>query len=186
MDWHDRHAAARWDAAESAKAREELEPLLDALERAGPRSVLELGVGTGLVAERVLARLPEARLTGIDTSAAMLERARERLAAFGGRVALVEGDLGAPDELELGGGSFDAALAVQSLHHVDDAAKQRLFPWLGRVLDRGALLLVYDRVPHHAHGDLHPAPPEAQLTWLGTAGFEAEILGDALLAATRR
>jgi len=43
------------------------------------QSVLELGTGTGETAIRVLARHPGARWTGIDSSPAMLERARERL-----------------------------------------------------------------------------------------------------------
>ena len=43
------------------------------------RNVLELGTGTGETAVRILARNPGARWTGIDASAPMLDRARERL-----------------------------------------------------------------------------------------------------------
>ena len=44
---------------------------------AGPevREILELGTGTGETARRVLALQPHARLTGLDESAPMLERA---------------------------------------------------------------------------------------------------------------
>src|SRR5919201_871419 len=55
--------------------------------------VLELGVGTGETARRVLAHHPGARLTGIDSSAAMLEEARERLPGAELRVARLEDPL---------------------------------------------------------------------------------------------
>ncbi len=43
------------------------------------RRILELGVGTGLVAERLLARYPDVELTGLDNTPAMLEQARARI-----------------------------------------------------------------------------------------------------------
>ena len=43
------------------------------------RAVLELGTGTGETARRVLALHPNARWTGVDANAAMLDRARETL-----------------------------------------------------------------------------------------------------------
>ena len=43
------------------------------------RRVIELGVGTGLVAERLLAALPGIALTGIDNTPSMIEQARERI-----------------------------------------------------------------------------------------------------------
>src|ERR1700760_2068073 len=46
----------------------------------GARLVLELGTGTGETASRVLARHPDATYVGLDSSAEMLARARERLA----------------------------------------------------------------------------------------------------------
>ena len=41
--------------------------------------ILDLGTGTGETAQRLLAAHPEARLTGVDTSPAMLAVARRRL-----------------------------------------------------------------------------------------------------------
>lgn len=53
--------------------------------------VLELGCGTG----RLLTAMLDAgaRVTGLDREPAMLEVARQRLAPFGARVTLVEGDM---------------------------------------------------------------------------------------------
>ncbi len=44
-------------------------------------SILEVGAGTGLVLEQLVARRPEARIAGIDLTAAMLDIAARRLAA---------------------------------------------------------------------------------------------------------
>ncbi len=58
----------RYDELEDAVAR--------ATQGVDARRVLELGVGVGETAERVLAAQPRATLTGIDRSAEMVERAR--------------------------------------------------------------------------------------------------------------
>jgi SAM-dependent methyltransferase len=42
-------------------------------------SVLEIGVGTGLILELLAERRPELKLTGVDLTAAMLDQAAERL-----------------------------------------------------------------------------------------------------------
>ena len=44
-----------------------------------PRSILDLGVGSGLTAQRVLEALPEAELLGIDASSEMLSAAESTL-----------------------------------------------------------------------------------------------------------
>lgn len=56
-----------------------------------PRSVADLGCGTGLFLEAVAGRWPAARLVGVDLSPAMLALARRRLA--GREVLLLPGDI---------------------------------------------------------------------------------------------
>jgi len=53
----------------------------DGYQQEQARRVLDLGVGTGETARRVLERHPGALLTGVDSSAAMVERARAELPA---------------------------------------------------------------------------------------------------------
>ncbi|MDZ8084039.1 MAG: class I SAM-dependent methyltransferase [Nostoc sp. DedQUE12b] len=53
-------------------------------------NILEIGVGTGLVAERVLKLKPSCNLTGIDISKQMLDVAKKRL---GNKIKLVESDV---------------------------------------------------------------------------------------------
>ena len=61
---------------------------------AGAESVLELGIGTGETARRVLARHPEAKLIGIDGSPGMVAVARDTLPAH--RVSVLVGGLEDP------------------------------------------------------------------------------------------
>jgi phosphatidylethanolamine/phosphatidyl-N-methylethanolamine N-methyltransferase len=72
------------------------------------RTVLEVGVGTGLALPRYL---PEKRIVGIDLSADMLALARRRVADLGLRN--VEGLLEMDAEAtEFADGQFDAAVAM--------------------------------------------------------------------------
>ena len=69
--------------------------------------MLDVGCGSGRVGERVLVA-GAGRYVGIDFSAPMLELARERLARFGSKAELVEGDF-LTEPLE---GPFDVVLAL--------------------------------------------------------------------------
>lgn len=95
----------------------------DLLSRIGEhRDLLELGVGTGLVCERLLEREPPGlQITGIDHTESMLARARTRL---GGRVRLIEQDIvdAAPPH------GFDVAYSVGGIWYcVHDQGRT----WLG-------------------------------------------------------
>ncbi|MGD1804968.1 class I SAM-dependent DNA methyltransferase [Dapis sp. BLCC M126] len=54
------------------------------------KKILELGVGTGLFAEKLLALAPEAKFTGVDITSSMLNIAKTRLGEWG---KLVEADI---------------------------------------------------------------------------------------------
>jgi S-adenosylmethionine-diacylgycerolhomoserine-N-methlytransferase len=54
-----------------------------------PANILEIGCGTGRNLARLARRFPEAQLTGLDLSAAMLARARRGLEPFGDRIDLL-------------------------------------------------------------------------------------------------
>jgi SAM-dependent methyltransferase len=83
--WYD-----RWHRGKEYRA--EVDQLRSAFARHGPvHSLLDLGCGTA----RHLELLADAgyEVVGVDRSAGMLAAARERLARFGPRAAVVEGDL---------------------------------------------------------------------------------------------
>jgi tRNA (cmo5U34)-methyltransferase len=109
-------------------------------------AVLDLGVGSGLVAEAVLDALPHAELVGVDFSPAMLELARERLGRFGSRARLCEGDLSAPEAIDLPRRRYAAVFSVQTLHHLDDREKAAALAWTAGLVQPAGLIVVIDRM----------------------------------------
>ncbi|MGD8318847.1 MAG: methyltransferase domain-containing protein [Gemmatimonadota bacterium] len=102
------------------------------LERAGPRSVVDVGCGVGSLAEAVLLRLPEARLTAVDASPAMVGRARDRLRRFGPRARVVQADARRFQPA----GPVDAVCSTLVLHNLPpderDDAVRAIASWLPR------------------------------------------------------
>jgi phosphatidylethanolamine/phosphatidyl-N-methylethanolamine N-methyltransferase len=99
------------------------------------RSVLEVGVGTGLALPR---NQPEKRITGIDLSAEMLAQARKRVVQFRLRnvESLHEMDAEATD---FGDASFDIAVAMFVASVVPNAP--RLLAEMRRVVRPGGTIL---------------------------------------------
>jgi ubiquinone/menaquinone biosynthesis C-methylase UbiE len=112
---------------------------LDGIELAG--DVLELGSGSGTVAEVLLARFPTIRLTATDVDPAMVETARRRLAPFGDRVEVQQSDA---TQLLFPDGHFDAVLSMIMLHHT--VHWEQALGEAARVLRPGGVLAGYDLV----------------------------------------
>jgi tRNA (cmo5U34)-methyltransferase len=138
------------------------------------RHVLELGTGTGETALRVLARHPQAAWVGVDASAPMLARARERLPVADLRLGRLE------DELPVG--PFDLVVSTLAVHHLDADGKRDLFGRVAGVLRSGGRFVLADLVvpPPGETGpivvDWEMDVPDSvadQLRWLAEAGFEA-------------
>lgn len=149
--WDEPESAREWDAGGGAglPTRGEQQEILLALlgeARIGGRAILDLGVGSGLVAEAVLEAFPEASLVGVDFSEPMLELARARLERFGRRVQLVRHDLAGIGDLVPPAGRYAAVFSVQTLHHLSDAEKAAAVAWSAGVLDAGGSIVIVDRV----------------------------------------
>ncbi len=100
--------------------------------------VLEVAVGTGLN----LGLYPDgARLTGVDFSPAMLQRARDRARRLGRTVDLREGDAHA---LAFPDASFDTVVCTFSLCGIPD--QRQAIAEMRRVLRPGGQLLLADHV----------------------------------------
>jgi SAM-dependent methyltransferase len=86
-----------------------------------PRHIVDLGCGTGAGTFALLTRFPEAEVAAVDTSAAHLQRLREKAEAIdvAGRVRTVQADLDA-DWPALG--RPDLVWASASMHHLADPA----------------------------------------------------------------
>ena len=89
--------------------------LLDAVALPGPRSVVDVGCGTGHLAAAVVARWPACRVLGVDPSPSFVAAAAERLV---GTPATVR--VGDAMDLPIADGSVDAALASLVLTFVPD------------------------------------------------------------------
>lgn len=79
-----------------------LQRLIAVARKSGAHEILDLATGTGDVALALARALPEARLTGLDLSAGMLAKAREKAAAAAmeSRISFLQGDClatGLPD-----------------------------------------------------------------------------------------
>ena len=141
-----------------------------------PESYLELGVGTGVTSQRVLAVHPAAHLVGIDESPEMLDHARGVLPDADLRVARLEDPLPA--------GPFDIVVSALAVHHLDGPGKADLFRRLARVLVPGGRLVVADVVvPEDPAGAVTPIDGDydtpssvaEHLDWLTEAGFRASV-----------
>jgi tRNA (cmo5U34)-methyltransferase len=136
--------------------------------------ILELGIGTGETARRVLRGRPGARLTAIDSSPEMLDRARERIPGATLAVARLE------DALPTG--PFDLVVSALAVHHLDGAGKRDLFRRVFEVTRAGGLFVLADVIVPERLADVVtpidgvydlPDRLDDQLEWLAEAGFEA-------------
>jgi tRNA (cmo5U34)-methyltransferase len=141
------------------------------------QAVLELGIGTGETARRVLELHPGARLTGVDASEAMLGRAREHLHDADLRVGRLEDPLPA--------GPFDLVFSALAVHHLDGDGKRDLFRRVHEVVAPGGRFVLGDVVvpedPTDAQIEIDwvvdmPDRLDDQLDWLGAMGFRAEAV----------
>jgi trans-aconitate 2-methyltransferase len=106
--------------------------VLERLELSGDETALDAGCGSGRVAAELLKRLPDGRLIAVDGSAAMIEKARERL---GDEVTYVVADL---SELELEQ-PVDLIFSTATFHWITD--HDRLFAGLHAALKPGGRLV---------------------------------------------
>lgn len=106
--------------------------VLERLELRGDEVAVDAGCGSGRVTEQLLARLPRGRVIAVDGSAAMVEKAKERL---GDRADYLVSDL---LELELEE-PVDLVFSTATLHWIGD--HDRLFRQLRSVLKPGGRLV---------------------------------------------
>ncbi|OUP08959.1 class I SAM-dependent methyltransferase [Collinsella sp. An2] len=136
----DRQAATYDQDMQGSHARRLYPLVLDevmrfAAARKAPR-ILDMGCGTGALAELVLQEVPEVQLTGIDLSSAMVERASCRLA---GAATVLRADA---EALPFQDGSFDIVYCNDSFHHYPDPVRAAFQAW--RVLAADGVCIVGD------------------------------------------
>ena len=121
----------------------QVENLLRVYQERGEYSVLDLGCGNARFMAPCLAEVPPVMYQGVDLSAAALEEARTHLKNLPG-VSFQEADL--LETVVRHAGRFDVIFCGFALHHLDSAAKQRLFYACAMRLKLGGCLMLVDIV----------------------------------------
>ena len=136
-----------------------------------PKTYLEIGFGTGRLAEMIAERFAPARLVGVDPSPLMLETAQKKLDRFA-RTSKIELRLGDDTALSAFEGPFDAIAATHSFQFWHDPAGTlaRIHALLA---PHGLLVLVLRK---HSPGRAVPNPISCSADELGGA---RKMLADA-------
>jgi SAM-dependent methyltransferase len=129
--------AARKSVYAAIEGPDPLELVFQAVAEVRPRRVLEVGGGEGELAERIVRELG-AELVGIDQSQRMVDIQR------GKGIDARAGDV---QELPIGDGTFDLAIAAWMLYHVRDV--ERALSELARVLEPGGRLVAVTNSTAH-------------------------------------
>ena len=109
--------------------------MFDLLQRAQPRTILDVGCGEGVLTEQWARRLPDTRIVGTDLDDAKLKEEWQRRSlpnlAFAPAIS---------DDLPYGDGEFEAVAAIEVLEHVPDP--QATLAEMARVTSRWLLVSV--------------------------------------------
>lgn len=139
-----------WNPAEYDAPRRRLVPAFDEfygavvelVVRTAPTAprVLDLGAGTGLLANAIVQRIPESQVTLLDASVGMLEQAAVRLKSVTPHIIVQ------PLEAELPPGPFDAIVSSLAIHHLSDDHKRDLYRRAVERLNVGGLFVNADQI----------------------------------------
>jgi SAM-dependent methyltransferase len=149
-DWHSRSYVDEWiarDVTRDEERRLRLRQMLGAapFSMEAEIAVLDVGGGYGVVSEEVLRVFPRAVVTLQDYSQPMLDRARDRLAAYGGRVNYAVGDLRDAAWTEGIGAPFDLAVSAIAIHNLRDLGQiAACYREIAEVLKPNGAFLDYD------------------------------------------
>lgn len=140
---------------------------------------LDIGTGPGVIPILLAARVPRLRLTGVDLSEPMLQKARDG-AEEAGVADRLDFRLGDAKSLPFSERTFDLVLCNSLLHHLPDPLA--LLKEISRVSKPGGALLLRDlRRPSRLGFPLHAG-------WFGRhySGVMRQLYRDSLLAAYTR
>ena len=140
---------------------------------------LDIGTGPGLIPIMLAARVPGLRLTGVDLSEPMLQKAR-KAAEAAGVADRFDIRLGDAKSLPFSEQSFDLVLCNSLLHHLP--APLALLNEISRVSKPGGAILLRDlRRPSRLEFPFHAG-------WFGRhySGVMRQLYRDSLLAAYTR
>lgn len=145
--WQDADFARAWSAgdtmADILDFPRRLAAAIVALDQPPPATIIDIGSGPGAFLEAFLREFPDARGIWSDTSEAMGEQARERLAPFGGRVEFITAEM---TELRAAGlpGAAGVVMTSRAAHHLDRAELAAFYTEAAAHLAPGGWLINLD------------------------------------------
>ena len=161
--WLSEHSAELYDfqvdvlfnGATDAMRRQALLPLGDFLSgrRLADLRLLDVACGTGRFLASIKRNFPRLPVTGLDLSAAYLERAEKTLSPWSWW-SLIEG---AGEQLPLADGVLDVVTSVYLLHELPTTIRDKVAAEMARVLKPGGRLILVDSLQYGDH------PPFDQL-----------------------
>ncbi|MBL9119041.1 MAG: class I SAM-dependent methyltransferase [Phycisphaerae bacterium] len=123
-----------------------------------PRSILEIGCGTGVILDAAARRFPRATLIGLDLSDSMLGVAERTVRAHGSRVRLVRRAYAMPSAAALGvRGGFDLIVTSYALSMFGGGAEAAIVSAHNDLSQRGRFIAV----------DFHDTPLRSFERWMG-------------------
>lgn len=151
--WKDPEVAARFTDKRRAGvvgAATQFEVVADLVRQipSRPLTVLDVGCGDGIMGLAVTASAPVSRLTLLDGSAAMLERAKGHASeAHGAQVDLVEADISSSEWTKrLPTDRYDVVVSAFAIHHIDNKQKREVYAKIHDILTEGGLFANVEHV----------------------------------------
>lgn len=164
--------------------------------------VLDLGIGTGQTAQKILKKFSLTEIDGYDISLNMINQAKERLIGYSERVRFFHEDMIKSKFTE----KYGAIISVLCIHHLNPTQKQYLFERAFGALEPEGIFLIADIVKFDSEAETEeneeewkkfmtdnlgdeaehwfqnyleedlPDSVNNQLKWLKEAGFDAECI----------
>lgn len=107
-------------------------------------NILDLGCGTGHGMRLVAEHFPKAKITGIDFSSIMIEKAKNNLLFFSDRIKLLEADF---NDYHFDS-KYDAVISAIAIHNCTHDQKTILFKKISDSLNNGGLFVNADFYEH--------------------------------------
>ncbi|HVN98213.1 MAG TPA: class I SAM-dependent methyltransferase [Syntrophorhabdaceae bacterium] len=108
-----------------------------------PIEVLDLGAGTGIELQFILANAPNARITAIDLSEVMLKELLQKYETFSSQIRTIADSY---LSLEFKPRTFDYVVSVMTLHHLTLRQKRALYKKVKKLLVPGGTFVEGDYV----------------------------------------
>jgi len=105
------------------------------------KTIIDLGIGTGLELSEIYERFPDVKVTGIDIAENMLQRLRD---SCPGKDYVLHNK--SYFDYDFKRNHYDAAISVMTLHHYDHGTKTRLYRKIHNSLKQNGVYIECDYI----------------------------------------